>query len=248
MLILGIDTSTMVCSVALARENQIVGEYTLQNKKTHSQRLMPLISAVIENCDFTPGDLGGISVTCGPGSFTGIRIGVAAARALSQALGIPLVGIPTLDVLAFQFNYGEGLICPLLDARRGEVYSAVYRSSGEQIERITNYMAVPLRELLEFLIAAPEEKIIFLGDAMDKYRDLLQETLKARACFAPPFLRVNRGALVAYLGLNRICSEKHRDNYLHLKPMYLRRSEAEVKWEERQKGDDGAAAAERTEP
>ncbi|MDO9573872.1 MAG: tRNA (adenosine(37)-N6)-threonylcarbamoyltransferase complex dimerization subunit type 1 TsaB, partial [Candidatus Contubernalis sp.] len=188
MLILGIDTSTMVCSVALARENQIIGEYTLQNKKTHSQRLMPLISALIENCDLTPGDLGGVSVTCGPGSFTGIRIGVAAARALSQALRIPLVGIPTLDVLAFQFAYGEGLICPLLDARRGEVYSAVYRASGGGIERIKDYMAVPLPELLGFLEQIPEEKIIFLGDAMDLYRDILQETLKTRACFAPPYL------------------------------------------------------------
>lgn len=196
----------------------------------------------MESCDLSPGNLDGIAVTYGPGSFTGIRIGVSTARALSQALKIPLVGIPTLDVLAFQFPYSTGLVCPLLDARRGEVYTAVYRSSWGKMERIIDYTAIPLQQLLEQFKQGPEERVIFLGDALEKYRDLLQESLGGRACFAPPSLRVNRGALVAQLGLERICPQKDKDNYLHLKPFYLRRSEAEVKWEERQKGAGGAAA------
>lgn len=242
MLLLGIDTSTLVCSVALARENRIIGEFSLQNKKTHSQRLMPLIDSVVDSCDLSPRDLEGVAVTNGPGSFTGIRIGVSTARGLAQALRIPLVGIPTLDVLAYQFPYAAGLVCPLLDARRGEVYTAVYRSSEGKLERISDYMAVSLQKLLDYLKQEPEEKIIFLGDALEKYRDILQETLGSRACFAPPSLRVNRGALVAQLGLERICPHRDRGNYLNLKPFYLRRSEAEVKWEERQKGADGSAA------
>ncbi len=247
MLVLGIDTSTLVCSAALAKENRIVGEFTLQNKKTHSQRLMPLIASLMESCDLNPGDLEGIAVSSGPGSFTGIRIGVVTARALSQALRIPLVGIPTLDVLASQFFYTEALVCPLLDARRGEVYTGVYRSTGGRMERVTENMTVPLQQLLDYLKEKTEEKVIFLGDALDKYNDFLRETMGSRACFAPPSLRVNRGALTAQLGLDRICPETDRKNYLNLKPLYLRRSEAEVKWEERQKGAD-CSAAERTKP
>ncbi len=235
MLVLGIDTATLVCSVALAREGSIVGEYSLNIKKTHSQRLMPLIAGLLNDADLNKEDISGIAVASGPGSFTGIRIGMATARALAQGLKVPLVGVPTLDILAAQFPFTDGLICPVLDARRQEVYTSVYRCPLGKLHRITDYMAVPLEELFDFLNQNTVGKVIFSGDALDKYAGLIKETLGERVSWAPSSLKINRGALAAELGLDIIKKGNHYDNYKNLQPLYLRRSEAEVKWEERQK-------------
>jgi len=237
MLVLGIDTATLVCSVALADSEKIIGEYSLNIKKTHSQRLMPLIADLIQDSHLDRESLEGIAVTSGPGSFTGIRIGVATARGLAQGLKLPLVGVPTLDILAAQFPYAGGIICPLLDARRQEVYTCLYRFSGEKMERLSDYIAAPLEEVLDLLKEKPGERVIFLGDGLERYGDIIRKALGGRASWAPPSLRINRGALVAQLGREELLAggEIYRDSYKNLQPLYLRRSEAEVRWEERQK-------------
>ncbi|RQD73395.1 MAG: tRNA (adenosine(37)-N6)-threonylcarbamoyltransferase complex dimerization subunit type 1 TsaB [Candidatus Syntrophonatronum acetioxidans] len=237
MLVLGIDTATLVCSVALADYDRIIGEYSLNIKKTHSQRLMPLIDNLMRDSHLDREALEGIAVTSGPGSFTGIRIGVATARGLAQGLRLPLVGVPTLDILAAQFPYARGIICPLLDARRQEVYACLYQFSGDKMERLTSYMAAPLVEILDLLKEKPGERVIFLGDALERYGDIIKERLGERASWAPPPLRINRGALVAQLGREKIVEgeKDYLESYKNLEPLYLRRSQAEVKWEERQK-------------
>lgn len=235
MLLLAIDTSTSVCGVALATGEGLLGEYNLDIRKDHSQRLMPMVDRLLRDCRAVPGDLGGIAVTCGPGSFTGIRIGVATARGLAQGLGIPVVGVPTLDVLAAQFPFQEGLVCPLLDARRQEVYTALYRGGGDGLAQVTGYLALPLEGLLALLgrERAPGESLVLLGDGLEKYGGMLQGALGDRAWRAPPALRSNRGGLLARLGQERLSGEGGRGDYRLLKPLYLRRPEAEVRWEEK---------------
>ncbi len=235
MLVLGIDTATLVCSVALATEDSIVGEYSLNINKTHSQRLMPLIAGMLDDADLSKKDIQGVAVASGPGSFTGIRIGMATARSLAQGLKIPLAGVPTLDILAAQFPFTHGLICPVLDARRQEVYTSLYRCPLGKLQRITDYMAVPIEELFDFLNQNTAGKVIFSGDALDKYASLIEEALGERVFWAPPSHRINRGALTAQQGLDILAKGNHHESYKHLQPLYLRRSEAEVKWEERQK-------------
>lgn len=242
MLVLGIDTATSVCSVALADENKIIGEYSLNIKKTHSQRLMPLIQGLVRDSGLLKEDIEGIAVACGPGSFTGIRIGTVTAKSLAQALKVPVAGIPTLDILAAQFPYFNGLICPVLDARREEVYTAVYRSPAAVLERITEYRAVPLSELLDFLLEREEKRIIFLGDGLKRYGEIINRTLGDRVLEPPLSLRVNRAALTVQLGLEKFKRNENLKSYLTLQPFYLRRPEAEVKWEKRQKEVDTVEA------
>ncbi len=234
MLVLGIDTATLVCSVGLTRGGQLVGEHTLNIKKTHSQRLMPLISQLLEAADFKPGELQGIAVATGPGSFTGIRIGIATAKGLAQALDIPLVGVPTLDIIAAQFIYTDYLVCPILDARRQQVYTAFYRNCDHQPRRVSEYMALSLESLVEVLKEYPEKGFIFPGDALDAYGPTLQEKLKERFLELPQPYRLNRGGLTAYLGHHQLCAGGASQLY-SLVPLYVRQPEAQVRWEEKQK-------------
>ncbi len=233
MLVLGIDTATQVCSAGLTREKQMVGEYTLNIKKTHSQRLLPLIHQLLEAGGFKPRDLQGIAVAKGPGSFTGIRIGMATAKGLAQALEIPLVGVPTLDIIAGQFIHTDYLVCPLLDARRHQVYTAFYRNRGPEIQRVSEYMALSLESLVEILSTYPEEGFLFPGDALEVYGPYLKEKLGEGFLELPEPYRLNRGALTAYLGYSMFLAGQE-DQLMSLSPLYVRQPEAEVKWREKQ--------------
>ncbi|MCR3923329.1 MAG: tRNA (adenosine(37)-N6)-threonylcarbamoyltransferase complex dimerization subunit type 1 TsaB, partial [Firmicutes bacterium] len=126
--VLGIDTATLVCSAAVVSEEKILAEYTLHVKKTHSERLLPLIDTLLRDAGLTPRDLDAVAISVGPGSFTGLRIGMVTAKALGQALQLPLCGVSTLTALAAQHPYFPGLVCPILDARREQVYQALFRA------------------------------------------------------------------------------------------------------------------------
>jgi tRNA threonylcarbamoyladenosine biosynthesis protein TsaB len=220
MRILGIETSTMTGSVALMDEERLIAEYTLNLRETHTSRLMPTIDRVIKDASLISKDLDGIAVSLGPGSFTGLRIGIATAKGLAQGLNIPIVGIPTLDGLAFNLFNCKDLISPILDARKGEVYTALYKNG----KRLTKYMACKpdrLLEKLRFRIQDPGSRIVFLGDGVEVYGDLIKKRLGRKAVFIPKARRLPSAASIAELGLERLRRSK-KTELLTLKPIYVR--------------------------
>ncbi len=230
MLILGLDTTTRACSVALVRDEQLIGEYTQNIQRTHSQRLLPLVDAIFRDCTLEREEIGGIAVAVGPGSFTGLRIGVSTARALAQGLGVPAAGISTLEALAEQAFCPGILVCPLLDARREQVYTALYRRAADPPYHLVEMIAPVVTALPLFLeqLATRKEKVLFLGEGVTVHAGSIDRVLARRAIIPPAPLRLNRAALVAVCGSRRLggCSAAGQ-TYHRLYPLYLRRPEAE---------------------
>ncbi len=220
MLILGIETSTMTGSVALMNEKGLIAEYTLNLRETHTSRLMPAIDRILKDASLTIKDLDGIAVSLGPGSFTGLRIGIATAKGLAQGLNIPIVGIPTLDGLAFKLFNCQDLVCPILDARKGEVYTALYKNG----KRLTRYMACEPGELLKKIglrVKGQGLRIVFLGDGIEVYGDLIKKRLGKRAILAPKARRLPDASSIAELGLKKL-KRSRKTELLSLRPIYVR--------------------------
>ncbi len=230
MRVLGIDTSTLVCSVAVVTPEKMLAEYTLQVKKTHSERLLPLVDQMLSDIGITPGQLNGVAVAAGPGSFTGLRIGVVTARALGQALNLPLAGISTLAALAAQFPHFPGLISPILDARRSQVYNAVFHP-GESPKRLRADRAIPLEELLREL-AVQDKLVLFVGDGVPVHKEAIVNELGSQACFLPFESGLSRASAVARLGLDEFNANVGL-SYRELLPQYIRSTEAERKYQAR---------------
>lgn len=221
MYVLGIDAAATASGAALITSSKVVSEFYVNIGLTHSQTLLPIISQVLEEAGVTPPELGGIAVTCGPGSFTGIRIGLATAKGMAQVLGCPLIGIPTLDAWAHNLRGTAKLICPILDARKKQVYTALYDGAGN---RLTEYSVISLEQLISQL---PGQQITFLGDGVPVYRALLEEALGSRAEFAGQAHNCLRASAVAEMGLERIAKGED-DGWSDLNPLYVRASEAET--------------------
>lgn len=231
MLTLGIDTSTLVGSVGLIDENGLLGEYTLNIKRTHSERLMPAISCLLKDAGVVIDDLDLISVSQGPGSFTGVRIGVTTANSLAQAAKKPLVGVCSLDVLASNLLNVQGLVCPILDARKQEVYTALYQGDGKGcLNKVLDYRALGIEPLLEEF-KRYNDAVYFLGDGVKVYSQILETALGERYRVTPANLILPRGSTVAQLGLEKYRTGK---SYQQIEPLYLRKSEAELAWEKKQ--------------
>ena len=231
MLLLAIDTTTRVCSVALGDQEKILAEYHLNVKNTHSQRLMPLIVSLFRDSGIDKSRLEGVALSIGPGSFTGIRIGMATAKGLCQGLNIPVVGVMTLDALAEACPFFPGLICPILDARKNQVYTALYRGTAGDPEMLHPAAALSIDELGHRL-AAYEDEVIFLGDAVESYGGALRQILGQRYREMPLPSRFNRAALVLQKGI-KIWQEKGPVSPYALKPLYIRLPEAERRLQER---------------
>ena len=229
MKILGIDTSTSCGSVGLIDNDCVIGEHLLDVPVTHSQRLLNSIEYVLKQAGTSIEDLDGWAISLGPGSFTGLRIGVSTIKGLAFATQRPVAGVPTLDVLASNISPTPYLICPILDARKGEVYTAFYRCREEKNpKRISDYQAMRPEDLIRKI----EEKTIFLGSGVKTYIDYLRRTLPGLATFVPASLNLSHGLEVARLGLERF----QRNEVLDLSsftPIYIRASEAEIKWREK---------------
>lgn len=233
MKILGIDTSTRFCSLGLIEENNILVEYNLNISnfsKKHSSILVPAIKDMLEWVNLKLEDIDGIAVSIGPGSFTGLRIGLGVAKGLCYACSLPLLGIPTLDALAFSLKEIPHLICPILEAKKDEIYNAVFRG-GQNLEKVIEYKCEDIDSLL-VKISSLKEKIIFLGEGIIKYREIIKERIGQDALFINPQLVSLRGANVAFLGLEKLKIGKE-DNISTLSPLYLRKSEAEIAWEKK---------------
>ncbi len=237
MIVLAMDTSTRTGSVAVAGEDGLIAEYNLNIAETHASRLMPMIDQVLKDAHLTITEMDAIAVGLGPGSFTGLRIGIATAKGLAMALNKPIVGIPTLDALAHNLSYTPGLICPILDAKRGEIYAALYHYHGytlpggrQALKKLTEDLVLTMKELLRRI----NEQVTFLGDAIDIYRDPIEKELGKKVSFAPHHLRLPRAANVATLGLEKLKAGE-KGPLPKIRPLYVRRAEAEVQWQERKK-------------
>jgi tRNA threonylcarbamoyladenosine biosynthesis protein TsaB len=198
MKVLGIDTSTICGSVGLIDDESVISEYLLNIPITHSERLLRTIDLILKEARMSIGDLDGWAVSLGPGSFTGLRIGVSTVKGLSLATGKPVSGVPTLDVLANQISSTPYLICPILNARKGEVYTAFYRyEEGDRVERQSTYQVVKLEDFTRKI----KERTIFVGNGVRTYGDDLRNALPSLSLFPPSHLHLPLGSGVAKLGL-----------------------------------------------
>lgn len=224
MFVLGAETSTGVGSVAIVDEQGLIGEYTLKVRVTHSARLLPAIDLLLKSVEIPFSRIDALSVSLGPGSFTGLRIGISTIKGLSLAGKKPVVGIPTLDALAQHALGSETLICPMIDARKKEVYTALYRwNHASGLQKLTPDLVVSPPTLLQTI----NESVTFLGDGSQMYRALIEKVLGANARFVPPHLNYPRAATIAFMGLE----EMKRGNAVaitKLTPIYVRPSEAEL--------------------
>lgn len=232
MNILAIDTTSSAVSAAVANDEKLLGVYMCNDKMTHLQKLMPMIDNLIKNCEMEINDITHIAVSEGPGSFTGIRIGVSAAKALAQVNDIPVISVPALKALAYNIPFFQGLVCPVFDARRQQVYGAVYRWQNKKCNEFLAPGAYDASELLSEIEG--DEKVIFLGDGADAYRDVIIKELGKKAEFAPSHLKLQNAASVAMLAYEMILEGKEK-HYADVKPVYLRKAEAERKLEEKRK-------------
>jgi len=164
MKILSIDTSTDYLSVAVMDGAKVLASYHRPSHRNHSRLLVPVISNLVKRCRLKLKDIGGLCVSIGPGSFTGLRIGVVTVKGLAYALNKPVVTVPTLDVIAHRAGSFKGLVVPVLDAKKNKVYACLYRSDGVKFKRISKYLLVPVESLLK--MTAKYDKVLFLGDGV----------------------------------------------------------------------------------
>ncbi|MDY6987413.1 MAG: tRNA (adenosine(37)-N6)-threonylcarbamoyltransferase complex dimerization subunit type 1 TsaB [Thermodesulfobacteriota bacterium] len=225
MKILAIDTSTRTGSVALLEDDTMVAELQVSSSKTHAKRLMAVIDATLHLAGLGLEALDAFAVTIGPGSFTGLRIGISAVKGLAFATGKPVAGVSTLEALAYQFPWFPGFVCPLLDARKGEVYTALYKCGGrETLEKVSSDSAVRPKEWLEGI----QETCLFVGDGAVAYKEMIEEIVGRRARFAPSYLHAPRASVVGALGFEQISRGETAD-VSELVPFYIRQSDAEIK-------------------
>ena len=224
MRILALDSSGLVATVAILEDEQTIAEYTVNYKKTHSQTLLPMLDEIVKMTEFDISTIDAIAVAGGPGSFTGLRIGSATAKGLGLALNKPLIHIPTVDGMAYNMFGSKGLICPIMDARRNQVYTGLYRFEKD-FEVVEEQMAIPVQELIEKLNAYGE-KVTFLGDGVPVYEKQLKEGLQVEYVFAPAHMNRQSAAAVGALGMKYFAEGKVESAREH-EPDYLRLSQAE---------------------
>ena len=245
MRVLAIDSSGLTATVAVVEETQTVAEYTINYKKTHSQTLLPMIDEVVKMTELDLGTIDAIAVAGGPGSFTGLRIGSATAKGLGLALNKPLIHVPTVYGLAYNVFGCEDIICPIMDARRNQVYTGIYtfsKKAGEKEGRnlvepvfqvIKMQMAVSIEELAERLNRY-RRPVVFLGDGVPVYENVLAEKLTVPYSFAPAYMNRQRAAVVGTLAIQYYKSGKFETAEEH-RPDYLRVSQAERERAQREK-------------
>lgn len=225
MIILAMDTSGPVAGVAVMKEGTLVYEGAAVNKMTHSVNMMPMVEEALTRSGLTPDQIDLYAAVTGPGSFTGVRIGVSAIKGMAHGAGKSCIGVDALEALAAGLCCTHGVICPIQDARAGQVYGAAFRSGMPPVRLLAD-MAEKLPDYLDKVLAAaePEEKLYFLGDGVATYRQAILERLGDRAVFAPAHCSYLRPASVAMLAHLR---SGEAVDYLSLAPVYLRAPQAE---------------------
>ena len=231
MIVLSIDSSSKVATVAILKDDVLLGEYILNDKREHSVILMPLIENLLKECNLSIDDIDGYVVSKGPGSFTGLRIGMATIKGMSFGNNKPYISISSLDALAYNLISFNVIICPIMDALRENVYTALYKNNNDSLEKIMDYTALDIDELVN-LLKDKNEEVIFVGDGLYKHKKYICDNFP-KAHFAPVHLNIIRASSLGELGLNLlkngICDDSNSA------PIYLKKPQAERELERRLK-------------
>lgn len=233
MKILALDSSGLVASVAIVSDDDLIGEYTINYKKTHSQTLLPMLDEVAKMVELDLSTIDVIAVSAGPGSFTGLRIGSATAKGLALALNKEIVSVPTVDALAYNMWGCRDLVCPLMDARRNQAYTGLYRFSDGKMDTLIKQCVVQIDEIID-KINKEGQKVIFLGDGVPAFKEYIRENITVPYDFAPAMCNKQRASAVACLGQILFGEGKAVPAYEH-KPEYLRLSQAERERQEKER-------------
>jgi tRNA threonylcarbamoyladenosine biosynthesis protein TsaB len=231
MKILGIDSSGLTASAAIVSGDMLAAEFTVNNKQTHSQTLLPMIDQVVKMSGIALEEIDGIAVAAGPGSFTGLRIGSSTAKGMALALDKLIISVPTLEGLAYRMAGFSGVICPLMDARRNQVYTGIYQITENQLKCLLGQSAMDIQEIVE-KVNDFGQNVVFLGDGVPVYETVIKENVLVPYQFAPLHLNRQSAAAVAALGALYMAEGRTEDAREH-KPVYLRQSQAEREREKR---------------
>ena len=224
MKLLAIDSSGLVASAAIATEDCLLAEYTINYKKTHSQTLLPMVDAIVSMLELDLKEMDAIAITAGPGSFTGLRIGAATAKGLGMVLNKPIVAVPTVEALAWNLYGVQAVICPLMDARRNQVYTGLFECT-DRVRPLLEQTAVSVEEIIQKVNALGRE-VIYLGDGVEAYKDVLCMETKVPFSFAPAHLSKQRAGSLALCAVQYMLEGKTQTAAEH-EPVYLRLSQAE---------------------
>ncbi|NFO30011.1 tRNA (adenosine(37)-N6)-threonylcarbamoyltransferase complex dimerization subunit type 1 TsaB [Clostridium botulinum] len=231
MILLSIDSSSKVATAALFEDDTLLGEVTLNNKKEHSTILMTLVESLLDSCNLDIDSVDGFVVSKGPGSFTGLRIGMATIKGLSFGSNKPYVSISSLDALAYSIAPFNGIICPVIDALRNNVYTALYKSCNGKLEKIMDYSALDINELVDML-NEKEENVMFIGDGLNNTKEYILNN--CNNCFFPPnHLNLVRASSLGELGMIKLKNGEYDDS--NSAPFYLKKPQAEREYEKRMK-------------
>lgn len=235
MKVLAIDSTAGVAAVALTENEKVLADYTLNSGNTHSTTLLPMVESVLKTLSMSVADIDLFVLSAGPGSFTGVRIGAATVKGLAICNNTPCIGVSTLEAMAENFKGISAVICPVINARRGTVYCALFRSEGGSITRLLNDCALDASKLCEILSEYSTEKIYLTGDGADSVISLNPPSVS----ISPPLLKYQNAVGAAFLGERKYFeandSERNALNYLNLSPMYLKKPQAEREREEKLK-------------
>jgi tRNA threonylcarbamoyladenosine biosynthesis protein TsaB len=231
VIILSIDSSTPVAGIAVSDGKKLLGEVMINTQNTHSEKLMPMVAQLLHDLQMNIQQIDAVAITCGPGSFTGLRIGMATAKGIVQGGNKKLIAIPTLDTLAQNLNHYPGIICPIMNAQKKQVYTAIYKSTETGMERLSDYQAIEAETLAEQLLALGET-VWFTGDGVDAFADVFRAKLGAQCRLADGNTVLPRAGALAMLAAERAEQEQFDDLY-QAELFYIRKSEAEVQWEAR---------------
>jgi tRNA threonylcarbamoyladenosine biosynthesis protein TsaB len=223
--VLGIDTATMNSGIGVVEKGQVLADFRYDVKLTHSEVLLSFIDRLLRDLNLKLEDIDGFSISIGPGSFTGLRIGLATVKGLAFSSGKPVVGVPTLDALAFLSRGCRYPVVPIIDAKKYQIYAAVYHTQDNKIERKTPYLVMDLEDLIKKL---PEE-VVFTGPKIEIFRSQLKKAMGKKAHFISGEKTLPSGAAVAYLGWQKL-KENKKEDLSSLVPIYVRKSEAELKY------------------
>ena len=230
MKILGIDSSGMVASVAIVQDDILIAEYTMNHKRTHSETLLPMIDEIMKTSETKLDDLDAIAIAAGPGSFTGLRIGAATVKGLGLAIDKPVIPVKTCEGMAYNMWGTEGIVCPIMDARRNQVYTGLYKVLGN-IDVVMDQTPMDIHELIE-KINAIGTQVTFLGDGVPIYEEIIWKEINVPCKFAPASMNRQRAASIAAYGVT-LYKEKKFVDADDFAPEYLRKSQAERVAEEK---------------
>lgn len=225
MRILAIDSSSMVATVAITTDGILNAEYTINHKKTHSQTLLPLIAEIVKMIEIDMDSIDAVAITGGPGSYTGLRIGSATAKGIGLALNKPIINVPTMDALAYNLYSSQYVICPIMDARRGQVYTGIYKFEETEMKTIKPQCIMMIDELIKELDTI-KESVMFLGDGVDVHKQLIDDIMDTKHYYAPASMNRHKASTLGTIAEIYYKNGKTETAKEH-KPEYLRLSQAE---------------------